>query len=308
MNSKLPRLAIVILNWNDSKSTIQCAESVIGALKSAHRLIGSSEICIVDNGSKPDDLRRVRDWCGKRANQGLTFKANSSNLGYSGGMNAGIRDATQPNPDFYWLLNNDTIVDQDSISALLNYSATNRNHAIVGATIMDFYTGKLQSAGGYRYYPCIAYSKPILAGATLETASTDDSVAPDYVDGAAMWLRGELLQRTGGVPSNHFLYFEELELNQQLAPQETTGWCREAVITHLGGGSVQSPDLQDFATYHAALSAFRYTRLYYPWFLPSVIIARLVGISIRAIQRRQPSVILALLRALRDSFRPGKDQ
>ena len=79
-------------------------------------------------------------------------------------------------------------------------------------------------------------------------------------------------------------------------------------VNHEGSASVTSRPLQARSTYYAALAAFRHTREHYPWWLPSVALSRLAGISLRALTHLHPQLIGAVLLAFRDftvEYKPG---
>jgi GT2 family glycosyltransferase len=197
-------------------------------------------------------------------------------------------------------LNNDLLVDTASISHLIEFSRLNTNAVITGATIVDPVSGRVQTAGGYRYYSWLGLSRPILAGRSPPELLSAMPPELDYVDGSAIWLRGDFIARLGQLPDYYFLYFEELELSHCLRGAEKIAWCREAEVFHKGGGSSSTDSLRERATYHAARSAFRYTQRHYPAQLPIVILARLGGIALRAIAQWNPRLIVATVRAIRD--------
>ena len=278
---------------------MRCAESVLYAIESTGSGLGLATIFIVDNGSE-QAIGPLRDWCAAKHPVPTRLLENADNLGFAGGMNTGIRHALPMAPDFVWLLNNDLVVAPDAITRLLLFSRHNPNAAITGATVLDPASGLVRTAGGYRYYPWLGLNLPILAGISRADLAQTKVPPPDYVDGAAMWLRGDFISRLGRIPCHQFMYFEELELNHCLRGGETIAWCREAEVSHEGGGSAPTASGQATATYYAALGAFTYTRRHHLWYLPTVIIARLLGISLRALARRQPGLVTATLRALRD--------
>ena len=302
----MPAVATIILNWNDSAATVRCGESVLRAFEQAGDQLTSQALCIVDNGSLEQHATALGNWCAAQKSSTVQFVANNSNLGFAAGMNAGIKRVGDQDPDYIWILNNDTEVAADAIFHLLAFSKQNRGTAITGVTVIDQATGLIETAGGYRYFPWIGYNQPIMAGARLEALCNVGNLLPDYVNGAAMWLKGDYVRRIGGLPTDHFLYFEELELNQYLKRGESIGWSRDALVFHQGGGSSTTAELQKTGTYHAALSAFTYTRHYRPWCLPTVILARVLGLSIRSTMRRQPGLLSAVFEALKDFVWPGK--
>jgi len=101
-------------------------------------------------------------------------------------------------------------------------------------------------------------------------------------------------------PNKHFLYFEELELARRLKKDESLAWCKKSIVYHAQGGSTSTPALQARSCYHAAFSAFAYTRQHHPLCLPSVIISRLIGTVLRTMSRRQPQLLIAAFMAVSD--------
>lgn len=303
MHSAGPGIAVVILNWNDAEATIRCAESVLRAIEEAGPSLTDSMVYVVDNGSESKHVRRLQSWRSTGIVKRVSLIRNETNLGYAAGMNAGIRTALAAGCDYLWLLNNDLTVDPASIRSLLEFSAANKDAMIVGSTVFDPATRRVRAAGGYRYYPSIAYMRPLLAGTRLDRLPKDLRLRLDYVDGCAVWVSADFIRRIGGLPESHFLYFEELEIARLLEQGESLDWCPRSLVGHRGGGSASTPELQARATYHAAISAFRYTRNYHPWWLPTVVLARVFGIAIRAGRRLQPALLWAVFAAVGDFIR-----
>jgi GT2 family glycosyltransferase len=79
-------------------------------------------IVVVDNGSEEDDLIRLR-----QERERVTLLENKQNLGFSGGMNTGIRYALQdPEVAFVLVLNNDTTVEPDSLTMMMDTALRKR--------------------------------------------------------------------------------------------------------------------------------------------------------------------------------------
>ena len=295
-------IATVILNWNNADSTIICARSALAAMTR----LGASydlQLYVVDNGSNKQNLDKLAHWCGRQPLNLVKFVANESNLGFARGMNSGIARASAQNPDFFLLLNNDLRIDSEAILRLVEHSKNDHRRSMTGLTVLDYKTGSAQSVRGYRYYPLLGYSKPLKGSADLNKTIATHQKEPDYIDGAAIWLKGDFLRRTGGLPAEHFLYFEELELQRRLLPGEESSVCTDAIVFHAGAGSSKTPELQLRTTYHAAFSAFNYTWRYHRWFIATVILARILGISLLAARQGQPKLLWAVLCATKDFFR-----
>ena len=105
----LPKVAVIILNWNGKEDTLECLASVKKLDYSNY------EIVLVDNGSVDDSVDAI-----SKQYPDMTLLQTGENLGYAGGNNVGIRWALEQGADYILLLNNDTIVAADLLSAFIN--------------------------------------------------------------------------------------------------------------------------------------------------------------------------------------------
>ncbi len=101
-----------------------------------------------------------------------------------------------------------------------------------------------------------------------------------------------------GLSESYFLYFEELDLIHRSPNMDKIAWCHSSIVYHKGGGSIVNSQTDYITTYHAALSAFKFTLRYYPYCLPSVILARVFGKSFHAVKRKKLYLIKAVLKAV----------
>lgn len=111
-----PKVFIIILNWNGLENTLECLASVSKLAYPFRQTI------IVDNGSTDGSPDRLRT-----AYPHLTLIEHGVNLGYTGGNNAAMQYAMAHGADYVWLLNNDAVVEPDSLSALVATAVQNEN-------------------------------------------------------------------------------------------------------------------------------------------------------------------------------------
>jgi len=200
MRNKTPRVVVVILNWNGARDTVECIESVLKIDYS------NFEIVVVDNGSSDGSAGVIRD----RFDH-IYLIENKANLGYAEGNNVGIRHALSHEAEFVWLLNNDTVVDKNALTAMTDLAGRNRDIGIFGSKI---------------YY----YDKPDIlwfAGATIDwkraisahvgrlekdTGQYEVEKEVDRVTGCSMLIRREVLEDVGLFDEKFFLYDEEVDL------------------------------------------------------------------------------------------------
>jgi len=293
-------VAILILNWNNTALTLRCVDSVLEALKGASVVSSMSRVLVIDNGSERSSRDKLVNAIASYEPSIVSLVLNEENVGYGSGMNLGLA-AVAEDVDYVWLLNNDVVVDVNSVSALIEYSENNQSVKIVGATMKDINTSKVYAHGGFKYHPLFAFSQPARARQRWRATSQFD-----YVDGAAIWLQGGFLRRIGGLSEHRFLYFEELELARRLEASEEQGWCASAVVFHQRGATRErfgtSTPLEKYWAYRGA---FSYTRMHYPLALPTVVLSRFLQCISLALIRRRAGHLAAFCRAIGEEMFNG---
>ena len=316
--SSAPRIALIIVNYNTPQDTVQCLESVFQLKHNAHL-----DIIIVDNGSKDDSVSIIGDYL---ANKKGTLLPLEENRGYAAGCNAGIRAAghwllasgnpqaaihavhrslftVRPFPAFYWLLNNDTILDPNALRALLTSAKAHPRVKIWGSSIYDLTQGpeekesvtqrrnerkdkhRLQCAAGFRYLPVLSIPIPIKRSPEKfkgQTCVQDKRLA--YISGVSMFVAADVFDK-GLMDESYFLYYEELELVRLAGGREHIAWCPDSVVYHKGGAATGGADPNRgrgsyAAHYYGNRSALKYTWKYYKGYFPIVFVFRFIVKSV----------------------------
>lgn len=188
-----PAVYVILLNYRGIAETLECLESLKGLAYPNHHLV------VVDNASGDGSLETLRATLTRE--QTFHLIESDANLGFSGGNNLGIRYALEQGADYIWLLNNDTTVEADSLSALVAESQK---------------TGGL--AGSVLYYPDGTYQRvgTRLNWSTggvrgIQEASLSTGMAVENLTGASMLLPRKVLEAVGLLDESYFLYFEDGE-------------------------------------------------------------------------------------------------
>jgi GT2 family glycosyltransferase len=104
----IPRVAVIVLNWNGFDDTVACLESI---RLSDH---GAYQVVLVDNGSSSDQAGRLAALFPE-----VHLVRNVINRGFAGGNNDGINWALTNGFDYIVNLNNDCVVEKDWLSHLV---------------------------------------------------------------------------------------------------------------------------------------------------------------------------------------------
>ncbi|WP_166804987.1 glycosyltransferase family 2 protein [Nitrosococcus wardiae] len=323
-----PSVCAVVLNWNRPDHTLECLASLLP-------LIQGRQLALVvcDNASADDSVDRIKDWARRHFQLQVDSPAQplgesappsewdfllvqtGANRGYSGGNNVGIRCALgREQCKFVWILNNDVLVHPHALTALLACAQQNSHVGVFGSTIVDYYRrDRVQMAGGCRYHPLTTLMKPIGRGRSLnEVLAGEGEIHLDYIGGAAMFCRAEMLTKVGLFDERFFLYYEETDLARRAcASGYALHWCKESMVYHKGGvstGGRSSVNRKEswLSNYYENLSTLLYTSKHHPKLLPMAAILRFFGKSLIYLLRGRLRLFPALVAAYRDALTGGQ--
>ena len=291
----------VLVNWNGWRDTIAC----LGALQAARH--HGLTVVVCDNKSGDGSIAELGAWADSRLRRdpapfpepglarlerGTIWQADDAgapgaapfrlvlleldgNLGFAGGNNAGIALAlTDPACRYIFILNNDTEVAPDALIALERKLDENPALALCGATLVYHDQPDLVQGLGGTYNPYAARAGRLHAEGSVGALPSEAEIEPriEFVIGAAIFARPEVLRRTGGLSEQYFLYYEELDLSRRLLPGERMGWARDAVIRHKVGGTIgtgaRSARASDLSIYYDHRSKIRYYATYLRRYMP----------------------------------------
>lgn len=260
---------VVLINWCGVEDTIACLRS-LAVLDSA-----LLKVIVCDNASTDDSWTKLTAYVESQAALEIQLIQTGANLGFAGGNNVGLRVAlADPSMQFVWLLNNDTEVDQGALDALLSYMALNENVGICGSTLLYMDQKDLIQAVGGQFNSWLGTSKHILGH---ESYSPDlcravDPSSLDYVVGASMFVRRQVLEQVGLLEEDYFLYCEEIDWATRMKrklPELKLGYAPDSLVYHKEGASTGANERQGktysyFSDYFFITSRLKFTRKFFP--------------------------------------------
>jgi GT2 family glycosyltransferase len=313
------RVAVSILNHNSAESTIACVQSLLRP-EHMESLGFHFEIVVADNASDENDRLQLQQSLAEIPN--VQLQMNTRNLGFSAGHNRNLKMIfAGAIPDYVWLLNNDCLVDESSLSSLIKCAMQHPDVGIWGSTLLEPDGQTIQCAGGCFYNSWISSYRQYGRGKTLAQIDQLEPVGFDYIAGASLFFPVATLQdglhsvqmdRAGEsavapqwLNESFFLYFEELDLARRLKPGLRMAWCKAALIKHAGGLSTgtNAKKRSQLAEYHSTLSALKFTRLYYPRRLWFMAIARYFSKGLLLLVRMDFRLIGVMTKAYWDFWR-----
>ncbi|MFH1542342.1 MAG: glycosyltransferase family 2 protein [bacterium] len=202
-------LSIIILNYKNIKILQECLESIPQSIKNI-----SIEIIVVDNNSQDGSGAMVR-----KIFPQVTLIENQENSGFAKANNLGLKVATGR---YQMLLNNDTIVKEGALERMVRFMDQNKEAGACGPLLLNT-DGTPQRQGG-------------LFGSRFW--KSDQPKAVQFVIGAALLVRREVIEQVGLMDENLFFYNDDLDWCLRI---RKAGWkiffLPQAEIVHYGGYS-----------------------------------------------------------------------
>ena len=193
MNS-LPKVVIILVNYNGYQDTVECVQSL------SNIDYDNYEIVIVENGSADkEQIKQDYD-----LNQHTHIIYSDVNLGFSGGNNLGIEMARKLNADYALLLNNDTTVEKNFLSKLVEF-AEKENSAITTGDIAYY------SSSEKLWYSNGSYNFSTGKTKMVNNYQTEEGRFVSFSTGCLMLIKMSYISVYGGLDDAYFLYSEDTD-------------------------------------------------------------------------------------------------
>ena len=243
----MPLLAIIVLNYNGCEDTLACLTSLSGL---------EANIILVDNGSTDGTVATVR-----RDFPRVSVLEMGVNLGYTGGMNAGIQHAQDTGAEYICVLNNDTTAEADTFDILLSHCAGRPDVAI--SPRIDYADGSGVWFAGGMLDRKLGWPVHL----SVEAANLDRPFSSDLLTGCCLMASAATWRTVGSFDDAFFLNFEDsdwsmrarsLGVRLEIVPR--------ALLRHGVSRSFASrSDLSLLGTYYFLRNALLFQRRYLRW-------------------------------------------
>lgn len=341
-----PLVYIVLVNYKNWQDTAECLESLFKLVYINFKII------VVDNDSQNGSINNLANWAegkvsapvNKQFYAAVPVKAepvvkplpyqllhsesmlkasfedanlllvqSTVNLGFAGGNNIGISMALANDADFVWLLNNDTVVEQETLTRLVEHFNQSKNKSqrlgILGSKLLYYHAPSLIQAVLGRYHPLMASTSHIGLNSPSSTSFDDLAIGnDDYIVGASMFASTDFIKDIGLMSEEYFLYFEEIDwVKRGRAKGYNIDICLESIIYHkegaaIGGGTKSNNNKSELSDYYSIRNRLVITRKFYPQYKLPVYLS-LTGVALNRVRRKQFSRIPLILAAFKSSFK-----
>lgn len=256
-SSVSPKVSIVIIHLKDIKCLYECILSL------NEITYQNFDIIIVNNGPKNillyNRLTPISDHISKIIDMG-------QNMGFAKGNNAGMTYALREGAEYVFLLNDDTEVDKNFLTTLVNMAQINQFVGILGPRIYFFDEPEKIWFDGVRFDSLSCTLRSLRAGKVLN-ASEMISSESDFITGCALLMKRSFIEKVGLLNEDFFIYWEDVDLGlrsikagfKNVVAHNSSIWHK--VTVSMGG--LKSPR----TIYHKTRSHLFLAKIHAPWTL-----------------------------------------
>ena len=230
----LPKVAVVILNWNGKHFLEKFLPSVMASQ------YDNLKIVVADNASTDNSLIFLKEKYPE-----ITILSNDANEGFSKGYNTALKNVSA---DYYVLLNSDVEVNKDWIAPVILMMETDTKIAACQPKILS-YQNKMQfeyagACGGW----IDAFGYPFTRGRIFEICENDNGQYNNpkqvfWATGAALFVRASVFHELNGFDEYFFAHQEEIDLCWRMQRAGYTVYAEpSSKVYHVGGGTLPMGD------------------------------------------------------------------
>ncbi len=249
------KLSIIIVNYNVKHFIEQCLHAVLNAGRNT-----SFEVFVVDNNSVDGSVQLIKD-------KFPTVKLieNKRNTGFSVANNQAIRLSRG---EYVLLLNPDTVVQEDTFEKVIHFMDAHPEAGGLGVKMLDGKGNFLPESKRGLPTPAVAFYK--IFGLTflfpyskkfgqyhLSYLDNDKIHEIDVLSGAFMFMRKSVLEKTGLLDEDYFMYGEDIDLSYRI---KLAGYKNyyfpETRIIHYKGESTKKSSVNYVFVFYKAMIIF----------------------------------------------------
>lgn len=253
-----PLISIITVNYNQTETTCALLDSI---RRQDYRRV---ETWVVDNASRENPEQRFRE-----AYPEVRFLRSPENLGFAGGNNLALRQATG---DFIFFINNDAEITPGCLQQLLSIFQQHPNAGIVSPLICYFPENSddasvassllVQYSGMTAVHP-ITGRNQVLGHKEPNRGQFSTPTRTAYAHGAAMMVSQKTIETVGPMYEGFFLYYEELDWCERIRRAGLECWTAPGGLV-LHKESLTIGRMGALKTYYLTRSRIMFMRRNFP--------------------------------------------
>ena len=249
-----PKVFVITLNWDGRKWLGDCLSSILAMD------YPNFEVVMVDNGSTDGSVQFVHETF-----PGVHVVETGSNLGYARGFNAGLEFAAQNGAKYFLIMNNDTVIDRNALTALIETMQNKPKAGFVTGKVYFYDRPNILQSVGKEEDP-VVWSGNLIGFKEEDNGQYDEVAERTFIDDVFTLVSRSLYDEVGGYDPQYYLQSEEFDLQVRAKKK---GWkfyyTPKAKIRHrvsMSMGGIGNPVGRYFDTRSGMVVMARHARFF----------------------------------------------
>ena len=191
----MKKTVAVVVTYNRKIMLKECIEALIKNK--------NLDVLIVDNASTDGTYDEIKSYLNKK----VTYVNTGSNLGGAGGFNFGIKQIVNKDYDYCWIMDDDTIVKKDSLSAMLESAEKIKDKFSFMSSVALWTDNNL----------CLMNIQGVSSSAIENYKSLTNSLLKiDYASFVSCFINVKYIKKAGLPIKEFFIYGDDMEYTMRL--------------------------------------------------------------------------------------------
>jgi len=242
-----PFVDVIIPNYNGEKIIIACLRSLERTNYPNYRVI------LVDDCSTDRSVKVIENEF-----KNIVIVRNKKNLGFTGACNRGVKHALNDESKYVCLLNNDTVVDPNWLTALVE-TAEKGNAVAVQSKVRSLKNKKQFDYAGAAGGLIDVFGYPFAFGRVFTNVEKDHGQYDNeneifYATGCAALFKKSAFKEVGFFDEDFFMYMEEIDLCWRLLLRDYKILSSpKSIIYHYGSYTIGENYLKKYLNHRNSL-------------------------------------------------------
>lgn len=177
------------------------------------------KILIIDNASTDGTYEYIKDLL----SEDVLYENTGSNLGGAGGFNYGIKSAMKFNPEYIWIMDDDTIPNKDALEKLIN-----------GAKITNNEFGFLSSKVLWKDNSICLMNRQRISEDWLNYSDKIDNnlVKVSSASFVSCFVKSEVIKELGLPIKEFFIWGDDVEFTSRISKKYNSYYVNDSIVIH----------------------------------------------------------------------------
>lgn len=215
----MKKVAAVVVTYNRKELLVECIDALL------NQSFSDCDVIIVDNASTDGTNELVNE----RFDKSVIYVNTGSNLGGAGGFNYGIKTAYKLGYEYFWLMDDDCIVDPDSLSVLMRTAdELNGKFGFLSSRVL-WKDGNLCRMNIQK----ISYKKKVDNSIT----GLNTIIMATFV---SFLVKRDIVEKVGLPITDFFIWADDLEYSRRISKNYACYYVFDSKVTHKSKSNIGS--------------------------------------------------------------------